>query len=189
MRSGEARRAPTMETAVLRRLPRIPAGDGRLQAQPVFRNSFHIASRHGSVCGLPGMSNKLYSIRMKRLGDLLSSAARTELLRVLVCQPGAVGLRPAARLAGIHPHSAELALAGLIGDKLVKRRTGSAGPAYELNRRHADLPVLEAVFAAAAQAGIAARRPSLQLRARRILPFIRQATRMLAHARETRHVA
>ena len=126
---------------------------------------------------------------MKRLGCLLNSTARTEVLRALACQPDAVGLRQAARIAGVLPHSAELALAGLVREKLVRRKRSSTRVLYRLNRDHADIPMLEAVFAAAAQGCIQAQSRLLDERARTILPFIREAGRMLTRARRTRHVA
>ena len=126
---------------------------------------------------------------MKTLGGLLTSAGRTEILRALMHQPGPVGLRQLARIAGVHPHSAELALAGLIRDRLVRRRRSVAGPLYDLNRNHADIAVLGAVFLAGAQAVTTARSRLLDKRAKSLLPFFRQATRLLAHARGTRHVA
>jgi hypothetical protein len=94
-----------------------------------------------------------------------------------------------ARIAGVHPHSAELALAGLIRERLVKRERTPSRVLYTLIREHADVPVLEAVFTAAAQVSIKARSRSLNERARAILPLVRQATRMLACARESRRVA
>jgi hypothetical protein len=126
---------------------------------------------------------------MKTLGRLLGSAARTDILRTLVCQPGAVGLRQVARIAEVHPHSAELALAGLVREGLVRRRRINSRAVYEVNRSHADVAVLEAVFLAVARAVSSLRSRSLDERSKSILPFIRQATRMLAHARETKHVA
>ena len=126
---------------------------------------------------------------MKKLGDLLGSPARTEVLRALMCQPAPIGLRHAARIAAIHPHSAELALAGLARDRLVRRERSDHRIRYALNRDHEAMPVLEAVFAAAARALIRARSRSLGARARGILPFIEQAQRMLACARANRHVA
>jgi len=124
-----------------------------------------------------------------KLGALLASPARIEVLRALVCQPGSAGLRQVARIAGVHPHSAELALAGLIRERLVKRERTPSRVLYTLIREHADVPVLEAVFTAAAQVSIKARSRSLNERARAILPLVRQATRMLACARESRRVA
>ena len=125
---------------------------------------------------------------MKTLGKLLGSAARTEVLRVLTCQPGPLGLRPTARVAGIHPRSAELALRDLVREQLVRSRPTAAGPVYEINRRHPDTPVLEAVFDAAARAAVHQRRASLQRKARAILPFVDEADRMLSRARDHRHV-
>ena len=126
---------------------------------------------------------------MKTLGQLLASAGRTEILRALMCQPGPVGLRQVARIAGVHPHSAEVALAGLVRERLVKRRRTATRALYQLNTSHADFAVLEAVFLAAARAVTSARSRLLDERAKSILPFIRQANRMLARARETRHGA
>lgn len=59
---------------------------------------------------------------------------------------------------------------------------------YELDRDHADVPVLDAMFTAAALALIGVRSRSLQERGKRILPFIEQAGRMLARVRGGRHV-
>jgi DNA-binding transcriptional ArsR family regulator len=125
---------------------------------------------------------------MRTLGELLGSAARTELLRVLAYQPGPVGLRPAARLAGIHPRSAELALRALVDEGMVLRRQAGRRPVYEWNPDHPDSPVLRSVFDAAAQARILQRAGTLRERARSILPFIEEASRMLTYARRDRHV-
>ena len=126
---------------------------------------------------------------MTTLGKLLGSPARTELLRVLVYQGGAVGVRSAARIAGMHPHSAGLALKALVREDLVRRRQTTVGPLYELNPTHPDVPVLEAVFCAAAAACTRQRQSSLHRKGRAILPFIDEATRMLNKARSHRHVA
>lgn len=126
---------------------------------------------------------------MNTLGLLLRSTSRTEILRALMYQPDAVGLRQVARIAGVHPHAAELALATLVREDLVKRQGTSRRPLYALNRRHADIAVLAAVFSAAARGFIEARSRTLTARARSLLPFIRETTRMLTHARRSRHVA
>jgi hypothetical protein len=126
---------------------------------------------------------------MKALGEFFSSAARTEILRALHYQPEAVGLRQLARVAGIRVRSAELALAALVNEKLVVRGRTRNRVFYALERRHANATVLAAVFDAAAFAAIRANRQPLDARARRILPFIRQARRMLDHARGSRHDA
>lgn len=120
---------------------------------------------------------------------LLRSAARTEILRALACQPDSLGLRQAARIAGVLPRSAELALEGLVRDKLVTRKRSAARVFYRLNQDHADVPMLEAVFAAAAQGFVRTQNRSLDERARAILPFIGEAGRMLTRARRSRHVA
>lgn len=105
---------------------------------------------------------------------LLRSTSRTEILRALACQPGPVGLRQVARIAGVHPHAAELSLATLVQECLVKRRGTSSRPLYALNRRHADSAVLAAVFSAATHALIEARSRTLTPRARSLLPFTRE---------------
>jgi len=125
---------------------------------------------------------------MKTLGKLLGSAARTEVLRVLTCQPGSVGLRHVARIARIHPRSAELALKTLVSEKLVRCKRTATRTLYEMNRGHPDMPILEAVFEAAARAAISKRSSVLQERARAILPFVEEASRMLGRARRHRHV-
>ena len=108
---------------------------------------------------------------------------------MLVYQPAAVGLRHAARAAGVHPHSAELALAGLVREGLVRRRVVGVRPLYAINRTHPDAPVLQAVFDAASRAATAVRSRTLQARGRALLPLIRQASRMVAAARESQHGA
>ncbi len=126
---------------------------------------------------------------MTSLGTLLSSAARTEILRVLWYQSAPVGLRALARIAGVLPRSAELALDALVDEKRVTRTRDASGPCYALNRRHPDVELLDAVFMAAARATIARRSHTLEKRAARLLPFIREAGRMVALARSARHVA
>ncbi len=126
---------------------------------------------------------------MTNLGILLSSAARTEILRALMYQPAPAGLRPLARIAGVLPHSAELALNALVKEKLVNRTAYTAGPRYALNRAHPDAELLDAVFTAASRAVTASRCRMLGRRAARILPFIREAGSMLDRARESRDVA
>ena len=126
---------------------------------------------------------------MTNLGTLLSSAARTDILRALMYQPDPAGLRPLARIAGVQPRSAELALSALVNEKLVKRTGYSAGPRYALNRAHPDAELLDAVFTAAARAATANRCRMLGQRASCILPFIREAGNMLTRARGSRHVA
>ncbi len=106
-----------------------------------------------------------------------------------MCQPGPVGLREVSRMAGVHPHSAELALAALIRKGLVKRKKRASRALYVMDRSHEDVVVLESVFTAATQGFIRVRSRLFNERARVILPFIGQASRMLVNARETRHVA
>lgn len=126
---------------------------------------------------------------MKTLGSLLSSAGKTELLRALIYQQGSVGLRQVARIAAIHPHSAEMALDALVREGLVRRRRTSTRVLYEMVWSHEDVTVLKDVFAAAETGFIRARSCILAERARSLLPFIKQATRMITHSRESRHVA
>lgn len=126
---------------------------------------------------------------MKTLGRLLNSAGKTEILRALVYQPGPVGLRQVARIAGVHPHSAELALAALTRDGLVKRRNGRNRALFELERSHDEASVLETVFTAAANGFTKARSRTLNDRAKSLFPFINQACAMIIRARKSRHVA
>ena len=126
---------------------------------------------------------------MKTLGKLFSSAARTEILRVLAHQPAPIGLRHLARLAGVHPHSAEVALKSLLDDKLVKRKQAMGRPVYVLDATRPDTALLRAVFDAAEREQIRIRNRALQDRARSILPFINEATRMLDRARAVNHEA
>jgi DNA-binding IscR family transcriptional regulator len=126
---------------------------------------------------------------MQSLGHLLRSAARTEILRVLVLQPGPVSLRQAARLAGVHPRSAQLVFAGLRREGLVSQHRSANRLLYALNRNHWDVPILDAVFAAAARAQVRTQNAALQDRARHILPFVRQAAQLVNRGRGARHVA
>jgi hypothetical protein len=135
------------------------------------------------------MSNKLYSLQMKTLGKLLDSEAKTEILRALMYQPGPVGLRQVARIAGVHPHSAELALAALARDGLVKCKRTAGRFSCQWVHRHADIVVLEAVFTASAHGFIERRNRTLEARSKTLLPFIKTTTRMINRARGTRHVA
>ena len=124
---------------------------------------------------------------MRTIGKLLSSAAQTEIMRALLLNPRALGLRQAARIAGVHPHSAELALAALSRNGLVNRRRMSNRVLYEVQRTHPDVVVLDAVFEAAAHAFIRTRAPALNARARSLLPFFREVSRMIQQARGVRH--
>lgn len=129
------------------------------------------------------MSNILDTLSMKKLGHLFRSAARTEILRALYYQPDAVGLRHLAHIADVHVHSAELTLDDLVQERLVTRRRHLNRVLYALKRNHPAVPVLTAVFNAAAQASIDMNRHSLSRTAKRILPFMQQASRMISHAK------
>jgi len=109
-------------------------------------------------------------------------------MQALVCLPDPVGLRHLARIAGVHPHSAELALASIGADKLARQRKTRGRKLYEINRNHPDLPIVQAVFEAATRESIRVKSRGLNKKASTILPFIKQATRMLAHARSRQHV-
>lgn len=128
---------------------------------------------------------------MKALGDLFGSAAKTEILRALYHQPDAIGLRQLARIAGVGVRSAELALASLEKAKLVRRQHKRDRPSYAMVRTGGRAAILSEVFDAAAVASIREGSRSLGPRARIILPFIRQVSHMLDHARgvEERHHA
>ncbi len=102
-------------------------------------------------------------------------------------QPAPAGLRSLARLAGAHPRSAELAIKALVKERLVKKTRHTAGPRYALNRKHPDARTLDAVFTAAARAVVFNRSQQLNQRAARILGFIREADRLLTHAKGPGH--
>ncbi len=125
---------------------------------------------------------------MKTLGAILGSAARTDILRVLYYQPDPVGLRYLARIAGVHPHSAELALEKLIHDGLVVYNQIKLRKLYELNSEHLDTAILKSVFDASEHVSIKLRNNNLNKRATCILPFIAEASYMISHARRCKHV-
>ncbi len=124
---------------------------------------------------------------MTKIGTLLSSSARTEILRALYYQAVPIGLRPLARIAGVLPRSAEVALSALVEEGVVCATRDATGPQYALQQSHADFALLAAVFTAATRAAIASRCRELSPRAARILPFIREAEAMVARGRA--HVA
>jgi len=125
---------------------------------------------------------------VKTLGHILGSAARTDLLRALYYQPEPVGLRQLAVIAGVYPRSAELALAKLTDEKLVLREKTASRTFFSLDRSHPDAMVLGAVFNASERAATALRNRSLDQRARAVLPFIEEASRMIRRARKQSHV-
>lgn len=119
---------------------------------------------------------------MTMLGDLFSSGARTELLRVLCYQPDGMALRALARTAGLGVRSVELALSSLVRDKLVKRSRVGNRVVFALDRTDARCSVLLALFDAAMFAGIRAGSSLMNERAKVILPFIEDASQMLDNA-------
>lgn len=125
---------------------------------------------------------------MKSLGKVLGSGARTDVLRALHYQRRPVGLRHLAMVAGVHPHSAELALAALEREGLVLLKKTSLRSLYALNRRHREAGRLKAVFDAAERASIQVHNSVLHQRARAILPFIEEAAEMRASARRSQRV-
>jgi len=128
------------------------------------------------------MSKRLDIIDMKVLGDLFSSGARTELLRVLCYQPDGMALRALARTAGLRIRSAELALSSLVRDKLVKRSRDGNRVVFVLDRADVRYSILHAVFDAAMYEGIRADSRLLNERSKVILPFINEAKHMLNNA-------
>jgi hypothetical protein len=128
-------------------------------------------------------------IFMKTLGNLFGSAAKTEILRALNYQPDGTGLRQLTRIAGLRVRSAELALKFLVRSKLVRRRRIANRVSYAMDWNDPRASLLTEVFAAAAAAAIRAESHTLDQRARRLLPFMRGATRMLDTARRSRHDA
>ena len=135
------------------------------------------------------VSKSLYSSFMKTLGSILGSAARTDILRVLCYQPESVGLRFLARVAEVHPHSAELALDALVRDGVVLYKRTPTRALYGLNFNHDDAFVLKSIFDASQKASIKIRNRSLGKRASIILPFIAEASHMISYAKRGSHVA
>lgn len=126
---------------------------------------------------------------MKTLGTILGSAARTDILRTLYYQPEPVGLRYLARIAGVHPHSAELALEKLIHEALVLCDRIDLRKLYELNVKHVDTVILTSIFDASEHVSIKLRNNNLNKRAACILPFVAEASCMISHARRYKNVA
>jgi len=102
-------------------------------------------------------------------------------------QHEAVSLRQLSRIANVHPHSAELALAYLAKNDLVLRRRESNRILFTLNRTHPHLPQLSAIFNAATLANITEQSQHLSERASNILPFTQRAKQMIRHARGENH--
>jgi hypothetical protein len=125
---------------------------------------------------------------MRNLGDILGAATRAEILRALYYQPEPVGLRYLARIAGVYPHSAELALKALVKEQLVNCDRGRSRALYGLNLNHADADLLEAVFSASERVIIERNNRGLNERAGLIFPFIGSASRMISHAKGVTHV-
>lgn len=124
---------------------------------------------------------------MKTLGTILGSAARTDVLHVLAHQTDPIGVRQIARLAGVYPRSAQLALSTLMRDNLVVRRRLGGHVRYTRNDDNPEALLLKALFAAAERAAIRRRNETLQQRARAILPAIRDACHLLRHTRSLKH--
>jgi hypothetical protein len=126
---------------------------------------------------------------MKSLGSILKSGARADILRVLFYAHHAVSLRQLARLAEVHPHSAEIVMNDLLREKLVRRRKTSARCFYWKDPGNPDWLVIDGICRGAEQARLAAKRPDLNKRAQFILPFIEEAGAMLFKARRSRRVS
>ncbi len=129
------------------------------------------------------MPKYLYSIRMKRLDQLFSSAARTAVLNVLAFQPGSISLRKTARIARIHLYSAERALAALVDEGVVQRQQHGNTCRHALHPTDPAALMVRAAVKAAADAAISARNHEWQARAKQILPFMHEAEGMLLAAR------
>lgn len=121
---------------------------------------------------------------VKSLAHILGASARLELLRALRHQHDLVGLRQLARLAGVHPHSAERFLKDLVREGLVVCHRTPARTLYRKNAAHSDWLVLQAVDDAAEHAAAELHRSVLNKRARSLLPFIEEAREMLLTAKE-----
>ncbi|HMO49936.1 MAG TPA: hypothetical protein PKE26_04470 [Kiritimatiellia bacterium] len=119
----------------------------------------------------------------------LGASSRCDLLRALYYQHRAAGLRPLARLAGIHPHAAERMLDDLVAEGVVFRWKPSIRPVYGKNPNHSDWRLLKAVFDAADSVVDERQQARLNHRARTILPFIEEAGSMVRRARRSIRVA
>jgi hypothetical protein len=122
-------------------------------------------------------------------GNILGGSARFEILRALHYQHDAVGLRHVARLAGVHPHSAERMLKALVDEGVVVRSRTRTRTWFQPNHDHADWRILSPVFEAADRATRELQAESLTGRAKTILPFVEEAGAMLKKARKRTHVA
>ena len=120
---------------------------------------------------------------------MLGATARFDLLNALYYQPMPVGLRRLARLADVHPHSAERMLKELVNEKVVRRRKMGNRTMYRKNLNHQDWLVLAAVFDAADRSVRVERADALNDRAKALLPFIEEATAMLKSAGKGQRVS
>lgn len=126
---------------------------------------------------------------MKSLRDILGGSARFDLLHALYFQQGMVGLRQLARLADVHPHSAERMLKDLVKEGVVVRSQKGVRRLFQRNDVHTDWCILSPVFDAADRATRTLRAAELNERARAILPFVKEAGDMLSKARRRVRVA
>lgn len=126
---------------------------------------------------------------MANWGTLFSTVSQAEILRALSHHADPIGLRQAARLADVHPHSAELALSSLVEAGMVKRKRRGSRALYHLNRNHPHAEVLMPVFEASERGFIKMRSRSLNRTARRILPLLNRANKIRAHARRSKDEA
>jgi len=125
---------------------------------------------------------------MTSLGAILGPPGRIEIIRDLYYQPDTTSLRQLARLADVHPHTAELVLRGLVTERLVVRRRSASRVFYTKNVRHSDWLVIGRVCDGADSALRQMKRPQYNQQARTLLPFIEETTKMLAKARGSRRV-
>jgi len=125
---------------------------------------------------------------MKSIGSILKSGARADILHVLFYAHTAVSLRQLARLADVHPHSAEMVMDDLLKDHLVKRRKTSARCFFWKDSDNPDWLIIGGVCRGAEQAHQLSKQPALNKRALLILPFIEEAGSMLFKARKNRRV-
>lgn len=126
---------------------------------------------------------------MRTLGAILGSTARANVLDVLSWQPEPVGLRFAARMAGIHTRSAEMALTALVREGLVERLSAARGPRYALNAAHPDASVVVAAFAAVARMRVVQTSRRIAPRALALLPALRSSSQLAKRARKATHAA
>ena len=122
---------------------------------------------------------------MNSLTQIIGASARFDILRALHFLHDPVGLRQLARLAGVHPHSAERMLRDLVKERVVTRKKKGSRVLFSRNQEHPDWYVLGAVIRASDKALRDLQRPRLNERAQATVSFVEEAGGMMTQARRT----